>query len=196
LIASLGLAAGAFASTNIDDIFVLVGFLSDATYRPWGVVLGQYLGIGVLVAASVVCALVAMAIPGQYIGLLGFAPIAIGLARLWAGWRGDNGKIGEPAAQTGKSKVLGVAVVTVANGADNLGIYVPMFATRTAPDLALTVAVFGAMTGLWCAAAHFLVRQPGLRGPIRRWGRRVLPFVLIGLGAYILWESGSLHLLA
>jgi cadmium resistance protein CadD (predicted permease) len=48
-------SVAAFASTNIDDIFVLLGFFSAPAFRTRHVVLGQYLGIGALVAVSLVC---------------------------------------------------------------------------------------------------------------------------------------------
>lgn len=62
-----------FAVTNIDDIFVLILFFSqtDATFRPRHVVIGQYLGF---VSAPIV--------PDYIIGLLGLAPITLGIRRL------------------------------------------------------------------------------------------------------------------
>jgi len=43
-----------FAATNVDDIFVLLGFFSDSTFRVRQVVLGQFLGIVALTAGAVV----------------------------------------------------------------------------------------------------------------------------------------------
>jgi cadmium resistance protein CadD (predicted permease) len=193
-LASVGLAVATFASTNIDDIFVLVAFFSTPGYRSSSVALGQYLGIGTLVGVSLVCALAAVAIPAQYLGMLGLAPIAIGARKLWTGWRDRTVWKPDP-ARAGGRKLLTVAGVTVANGGDSLGIYIPMFATRTKPALTVTIAVFLVLTGLWCAVAHFLVRHPALGTPLRRWGHRVLPFVLIGLGVYILWSGESFSVL-
>jgi hypothetical protein len=54
LAATVTAAAGVFAVTNIDDIIVLtVLFLTSRSTgqpRPWQIVAGQYLGIGLLVA--------------------------------------------------------------------------------------------------------------------------------------------------
>jgi cadmium resistance protein CadD (predicted permease) len=191
---SVGLAVATFASTNMDDIFVLVGFFSAPGYRSSSVALGQYLGIGALVGVSLVCALAAAAIPAQYLGMLGLVPIAIGARKLWTGWRDRVAWKPDP-ARAGGRVLLTVAGVTVANGSDNLGIYIPMFATSTKRTLTVTIAVFVVLTGLWCAAAHFLVRQPSLGIPLRRWGHRLMPFVLVGLGAYILWNGESFTVL-
>ena len=45
LVGLLGLAIIVFASTNVDDIFVLLGFFSDRKFRPRQGAIGQYLGI-------------------------------------------------------------------------------------------------------------------------------------------------------
>ncbi len=57
------------------------------------------------------------------------------------------------------------------------------------PALAL---VFPAMTGLLCAAAFAVVRNPVLGERLPRWGRRALPWVLIALGLVILWGARGL----
>jgi cadmium resistance protein CadD (predicted permease) len=46
LLGLLGIAVVLFVSTNIDDVFVLLGFFSDPKVKFRHVVLGQYLGIG------------------------------------------------------------------------------------------------------------------------------------------------------
>lgn len=81
LLALIGLAVVAFASTNIDDVFILVGFFADRNFRAHDVVLGQYMGISTLYLISALAALVSLVIPASYIGLLGLAPIAIGIKK-------------------------------------------------------------------------------------------------------------------
>ena len=196
MLAALSIAVVAFVSTNIDGMLVLVGFLADPTYRTRTVVLGEYLGIGALVSVSLACALLVVAMPGEYVGLLGIAPIVIGLAKLRAAWQEQrDGAAPQRGGRAGRSKVLAVAGVTIANGGDNLGTYIPLFATSTTVHLLATVAVFAAMAALWCALAHLLVQHHALGALIRRWGSCALPFVLIVLGAYMLWQSGSVGLL-
>ena len=53
-----------------------------------------------------------------------------------------------------------------------------------------------AMTLAWCLAAWLLVDNPTLGKPARLYGHRALPFVLIGLGGFILYTSGAIDLLA
>ena len=196
MLSTLVVSAVAFASTNVDDIFVLLGFFADPAFRARHVVIGQYLGISALVAASLVCSLIAFVIPPSYLGLLGLLPIGIGVKKLWEARRGkeDSQEAGHPAP--GAHKILAVAAVTVANGGDNIGVYVPMLATQSRDETLVLIGVFAAMTGLWCLVAHFLVSHRALGGPIRRYGQRLLPWVLIAIGIAILLENGGSGALA
>ena len=83
------------------------------------------------------------------------------------------------------SQVFAVAGVTVANGGDNLGVYIPLFAgvPRLMP---LYAAVFAAMTALWCFAAYRIVQNRVIGTQLRRYGHVTLPTVLIALGLWIL----------
>lgn len=187
---------GLFAATNIDDLFVLLGFFADPKLRARHVVLGQYLGIGALYGISVIGSLISLVISPAYIGLLGLAPIAIGLKKLWELRQDADRSEEEPESQTAKpGNVVAVAAVTIANGGDNISIYTPLFATRSGFDVAVIGIVFVGMTAVWLAVAHWLVNHRTVGAPIRRYGRRVVPFVLIGLGILILSEAGTFGLL-
>jgi cadmium resistance protein CadD (predicted permease) len=100
----------------------------------------------------------------------------------------------EVRAGDGFAGVLSVAVVTFANGADNIGIYTPLFASSTLPEVLVTLTVFYLMLFLWCLAGYFIARQPAMAKLLGRYGHIVMPLVLIGLGVFIVLESGTLSL--
>jgi cadmium resistance protein CadD (predicted permease) len=187
------LAIALFASTNIDDLFVLLGLFSDPRYRRSDIVTGQYAGIAILFGVSVAASLISLVLAPEYVGLLGLAPIAIGLKRLLELRRGGAEEAG--AAVNPGANIVAVAAVTVANGGDNIGIYTPLFAIRPAADIAIVAIVFVAMTAAWLLVAYRLTVHPRLGAPIRRYGPRVVPFVLIGLGIMILAEAHTFALL-
>ncbi|MBN8953816.1 cadmium resistance protein CadD (predicted permease) [Rhizobium sp. WW_1] len=192
-----GVAIVMFASTNIDDIFVLLGFFADPKFRAKQIVIGQYLGIGILYGISVVASLLVLVIPAAYIGLLGFAPIYFGLRRLWELWNGietgDNPEDHEKAS-AGHGNIVAVTLVTLANGGDNLSVYTPIFATRSIYEILTMGCIFAVLTAIWLGAAHSLVNHPTLGAPIRRYGHRIVPFVLIVLGILILHEAETITL--
>ena len=193
----LGIAVVLFASTNVDDIFVLLGFFADPKFRPRQVVIGQYLGIAALYAASVLASLISHVIPAAYIGLLGLAPIFLGLKKLWMlqeGSGADDAPEDHEKVSAGHGNIVAVAAVTIANGGDNISIYTPLFATRAIDEIAVIAIVFVLMTALWLGVAHFLVNHPTIGRPIRRYGHRAVPFVLVALGTLILYEAGTVRL--
>ena len=197
--ALVGLAIALFVSTNVDDLLVLVGFFADPTFRDHEVVFGQYAGIAALFAVSVVASLLSLVIPRAYLGLLGIAAILIGAKKLLDLLRGRDKT--EQAAREfrlnsgAKGRTATVALATIANGGDNIGIYVPAFAVRSRYEIATIALMFVLMTALWCFAAHSIVNHPKLGAPIRRYGHYIAPFVFIGLGALVLHEAGSFGLL-
>ena len=84
-----------FASTNIDDIFLTMAFFADPRLDRRAVVAGKFLGIGVIVAVSTAAAACAMAVPPEWVALLGLAPLGLGLHRLWSAWRAQPGAADE-----------------------------------------------------------------------------------------------------
>jgi cadmium resistance protein CadD (predicted permease) len=196
--ALLGLAIALFASTNVDDAFVLVGFFADPRFRVRHIVIGQYAGITTLFAVSVVASLLSLVIPRPYLGPLGVAAILTGAKKLLDLYH-ERDKTEETLERHSNARANGrtatVALVTIANGSDNIGVYAPAFVIRSLYEIAVIALVFIVMTALWCFAAHSMVNHPKLGAPIRRYGRRVAPFVLIGLGIQILYQAGSFGLL-
>jgi len=71
LVSDLGIGIVVFASTNIDDMFLLAAFFADSQLRLRSIVIGQYLGIGALVLVSALAALLALTIPEGWVALLG-----------------------------------------------------------------------------------------------------------------------------
>ncbi|NJS10662.1 MAG: hypothetical protein HC789_09890 [Microcoleus sp. CSU_2_2] len=76
--------------------------------------------------------------------------------------------------------------VTIANGGDNIGIYLPLFASSDLPSLAVILAVFFLSIALWCYVAYLLTRQRAIANILTRYSQALVPFVLIGLGIFIL----------
>ena len=149
-------------------------------------VVGQYLGLAGLIAVSLVGYFAQLVIPKSWIGLLGLAPIVIGIKKLVDWKRGIE--VGTK-KRAGRGSVFTVAAVTFANGGDNIGIYVPLFATSDAQALIITLIAFRVLIAVWCALGYYLGKHPAVKRIVDRYGHILMPFVLIGLGIYILIES-------
>lgn len=202
----------AFTATNIDDIIILLLFFSqvNANFRRRHIVFGQYLGFTALILASLPGFLGGLIVPREWIGLLGLLPIAIGIKQLLnrepetaqvqtVASELEYDKSGNPIISSLSSilnpQTYKVAAVTVANGGDNISIYIPLFAGQQLASLGVILAVFFLMVGVWCAIAYLLTRQPTIAYILTRYGQPLVPFVLIGLGLFIMYERGTFNLL-
>jgi cadmium resistance protein CadD (predicted permease) len=188
----------AFTSTNIDDIFLLTLFYGNPGFRHGEIMAGQFLGISTLIALSLVGSLIGLIVDPSLIGLLGLIPIFLGIKGIWALWKNKDDKApGDDLDEEYKqSKVFTVAGVTIANGGDNIGIYVPLFATFDWADKITMVTVFLVMTFFWCMTAKYFVKHPYVARAVGKYGHMVTPFVLVLLGLFILYENGTLELLS
>ena len=191
LLSTMVAAVGVFAGTDVDDIIVLtVLFLAGRVAgRPTKVhvIVGQYLGIAALVAVSAIAAVGLLIVPQRWIGLLGLVPIALGIRGLVAAATDRDSDT--PVAAAG---VLSVAAVTVANGADNLSVFIPLFRTIGLGDSLLTVAVFAVMVAVWLAAAFWLGSHTRVVALVERFGHWLVPVVFVAIGALILIRSGPI----
>ncbi|MEG5163055.1 cadmium resistance transporter [Microcoleus sp. AT3-A2] len=201
LLTAISTGMTAFTATNLDDILILLLFFSqvNAVFRRRHIVFGQFLGFTALVLASLPGFFGRLIFPPDWIGMLGLLPIAIGLSRLLNSETDDSEVEGELEKSENSffsnflsPQTYSVAAVTVANGGDNIGIYVPLFASNTLESLAVVLTVFFGMVGVWCYAAYRLIQMRAIADTLTRYGNQLVPFVLIGLGMAILVKSGTL----
>ncbi|MBH8572451.1 cadmium resistance transporter [Nostocaceae cyanobacterium CENA369] len=211
LISTIIIGISAAFATTFDDNLYLTAFFGkvNRTFRARHIVLGEFVGFTALVMASLPGFLGGLILPEAWIGLLGFLPIAIGISHLLS-------KEEETAVQTvsvdvtpAKSQLrkrsllatlrdpqtYRVSAVTIANGGNNIGIYVPLFASSNLPSLGVILCVCYMTVGVWCFLSYNLTRNPLMAPVLARYGRKVFPFVLIWVGFSILMKSGSFQLL-
>ncbi|HEY2886707.1 MAG TPA: cadmium resistance transporter [Rhizomicrobium sp.] len=194
MIATALLAAVAFAATNIDGAFVLLAFFSRPNVKHAHVVAGTYIGMAVLVIAAMMLAAVSAVLIPNDLGLLGALPVLIGLRQFWTAWIGRGAGIVDISPGAGAFEVVElVAIRTVANGGDNIAVYIPLFAGRSLSAQVLMCVVFAILVGVWCLGARWLVEHSTFVAQIRRWGRWVTPIVLISLGVLIFFFSAALR---
>ena len=197
----------AFAATNIDDIIILLIFFSqiDRNFRSRHIFMGQYLGFAAIIILSLPGFFGGLVVQREWIGLLGIIPIAMGIKQLVNRTEEStevqtvNTEQSHPQSSFLLSilhpNTYKVAAVTFANGGDNISIYIPLFAGQNIVGLGIILAVFFVMVGVWCCIAYLLNRQAHISDILSRYGQAIVPFVLIGLGLFIMYERGTFNLL-
>ena len=205
--ALVGIGIAAFASTNIDDLLILMAFFATPKFSPFQIVLGQYIGMGSLIVVSLLGLLIALVVPRNLIGLIGLFPIAIGIKELLELHKKSNddnnnkdNEEEEEEKELAKRDLqrsrkiayvpfLTVAAVTFSRG-EEIGIYTSLFATNNEVSQIITlVSVVMVLTGFWCGLANYFINHSFLADRFRHIAARLLPFVLIGLGIYVMAEA-------
>lgn len=169
-----------FLATNLDDLLVLMllwGMARDA--RDGGkIILGQYLGIGLTVGISLLAAMGLTIVPDKYIRLLGLVPLALGIRALIHREEEKD----EPL----KMGVLSVTLLALADGGDNLGVYIPLFRSISWEQTMVTLGIYSVLVVLWCLMARGLTELPGVGTLLEKGKRWLVPVVFLGLGIWIL----------
>lgn len=206
IITAISTAIAAFIATNLDDILILTILFTQVNklFRRRHIVIGQYLGFSLLILASLTGFLGSFFVPIHWIRFLGLVPVVLGIVNIFQGEEEEDNNI-ETVLETSKSSPLiswlspqtcGVAALTIANGSDNIGIYVPLFASSSLSNLVTIVSVFLILVGVWCFTAHQLTNLPAIANLITSHGSHFVPCVLIGLGVFMIKESLPLAFLA
>jgi cadmium resistance protein CadD (predicted permease) len=175
----LSASVATFAATNIDDAFLLTLFFARRIPAR-RIVAGQYLGFAAIVGVSLVGAWAALKIPYRWVHFLGILPLAIGIKHLLSARRTDAGQL-----RPSKESAASIALFTLSNGADNIGVYVPFFVIGRA-QLWLILVAYASLVGVWCLVGRWLGRRPVILRLVDRWGHWAVPLIFITLGVYTL----------
>lgn len=195
--AFFGQAAGMSAATTIDDVLVLAVFFGQVNGNRAAIariVLGEYLGFGVILAISVIGAL----LPRSAIPYAGLVPVLLGLRAAWLAWgahrANDDVDEGIGKTKTSGMGVVQVALISFANGGNNIGVYIPVFAVVGTSATIGYVVVFLLGVAVWCIIGWYFASRPAITRALSRWGHLLLPVVLIGIGFGILIKGGAFGL--
>jgi cadmium resistance protein CadD (predicted permease) len=157
------------------------------------IVVGQYLGFGGILLASLAVTLGAgLFLPDDAIPYFGLIPLLLGLYAAWQVWR--NGDDDDDTMAERPVSAWVVAAVTFANGGDNIGVYVPVFLSVSTSALVAYCVVFLALVVVLVLAAKFVATRKPIAEVLERWEHILFPLVLIGLGLVILIEGGAFGL--
>lgn len=220
LVSAVTVGAATAMATTFDDNLYLAMFFSRTNhrFRPLHIVVGEYLGFSLLIGISLSGFLIGRVVDSAWLGLLGLLPISIGVNTLLARQSSRESSSTGPMSHSGRDRgrdlthscpgeprsrpltlwralvdrrTYQVTAVSVANGGNNIAIYIPLFASCSLPRLGVILLVCYAAIGLWCFNSWCLIRQPQTAVLMSRTIARIVPFVLIALGLSILMRNGT-----
>ena len=192
-------AIGVYISTSIDYLIILIILFAQLSQnkQKWHIYAGQYLGTGLLVGASFVAAYVVNFVPEPWmVGLLGLIPIYLGIrfAIVGEGEEEEEEEIIERLEQSKANQLFWtVTLLTIASGGDNLGIYIPYFASLDWSQTLVALLVFAIGIIIFCELSRVLSSIPLISETIEKYQQIIVPLVFIPLGLYIMYESGTIE---
>lgn len=193
-------AIGVYISTSIDYLIVLIILFAQLSQnkQKWHIYAGQYLGTGLLVGVSLVAAYVVNFVPEAWmVGLLGLIPIYLGIrfAIVGEGEEEEEEEIIERLEQSKANQLFWtVTLLTIASGGDNLGIYIPYFASLDWAQTLVALLMFAIGIIIFCELSRVLSSIPLISETIEKYKRIIVPLVFIPLGLYIMYESGTIEI--
>lgn len=189
---AVGTACSTFAITNIDDMFVLVTFFTEAstsrTTTPLKITLGQYIGFSVIMIVSMIGFGASLVLPSEPIGFLGLMPILLGI------WKSfdlvvPSEEESQQSNLAGAKSIFKVAIITVMNGGDNIGTYIPLFSQAKGAEIAVYVVIYYILLGVWCLVGFLVIKQKHILRIAQKYASIVVPFLYAGLGIFIIVKS-------
>ncbi len=158
-------AIGVYISTSIDYLIILIILFAQLSQnkQKWHIYAGQYLGTGLLVGASLVAAYVVNFVPEEWmVGLLGLIPIYLGIRFAIVGeGEEEEEEIIERLEQSKANQLFWtVTLLTIASGGDNLGIYIPYFASLDWSQTLVALLVFVIGIIIFCEISRMLSSIP------------------------------------
>ncbi|PAY43318.1 CadD family cadmium resistance transporter [Ligilactobacillus salivarius] len=192
-------AIGVYISTSIDYLIILIILFAQLSQnkQKWHIYAGQYLGTGLLVGVSLFAAYVVNFVPEEWmVGLLGLIPIYLGIrfAIVGEGEEEEEEEITERLEQSKANQLFWtVTLLTISSGGDNLGIYIPYFASLDWAQTLVALLVFAIGVLIFCELSRVLSSIPLISETIGKYKRIIVPLVFILLGLYIMYESGTIE---
>ena len=184
-----GVVALAFASTNMDNLLLLVSWLFAGAMPAGRLFAGYGLGMLGVLAVSVLMGLAGYLFPIEYLGYLGVIPMLLGLRLLIGNLsHAFPGTGAEPSAVGG---VLAVAATQLSNGVDTVLVFAPLLADSRLLFDAQIALLFVILFCLWFLLARVISLRARRLPAIERLGRWLAPVVMIGVGFYILSNTAT-----
>lgn len=179
-----------FACTNIDDILILTILYTQVRKlkNVFQIIIGQYLGLGILIFLSILGSMGTHLFSKKYIELWGFFPLSLGLHALILNFSRKPDEDPQYSVQI-PLHIPAIMLLTLSNGSDNIAVYIPLFSNCTSSESAIILISFILLIGVWCCLGYLLSTHRYLKQLILKYQNILVPFILIFLGASILFKG-------
>jgi len=199
MITAILTAIAAYISTSVDEIPIL--FMLYTKKRSRGsartITFSYFFGTLILISLGLLGAFGLGFIPQKWMmGIFGLVPLIMGIKAMITG-DGDEEEGAEKAMQKYGSLGIQVLAVTFALGADDFGVYAPLFASLAGWEILVMIVVFILCTALLCLVSYKLTSIKPLSEFMEKYERWIIGILFSAIGIFILQECGTIaHFMA
>jgi len=102
---------------------------------------------------------VSLVLPSEQIGFLGLLPILLGVWKSLDIMIPMPNSISDTTKSDGIQSIFKVAAITVMNGGDNIGTYIPLFSHVKRAEIATYNVVYCILLGVWCLVGFLVMKE-------------------------------------
>jgi cadmium resistance protein CadD (predicted permease) len=184
ILTALLLAPVAYVSTNVDNLLVL-GALAQGSCAEKTIRGGFIIASAAVLFLSLSFVVLGYFVPPSAIGYLGVVPIALGVRQLLA-------NVLDASTHTYDGVTIpAVSMVLIANSSDTIAVFGPLFAESQLAVLITLAAGFVVAASGWLLLALQVHMSIGRSATLATLSRRASPIIMIGIGSYVLMNTGT-----
>lgn len=186
------LTISGFFGTNLENVVILITVYCARPVSIQAVRLGFILGSLLLLAISLLFLIIADWLPIRYLGLLGLIPLSIGLYELYKNFTSDGAKTTLAPLDYPRAKIaIPSALLMLANGGDTVAVFAPLFAETEQIGVIVMAITFIILTLLLSYFVGLICIHPQLSKPLKVYGPKLSPYIMIAIGIYIMFNTGT-----
>jgi cadmium resistance protein CadD (predicted permease) len=194
VITLLGLVAGSFVATNMDNLLILVVLLGANARRRSAVLLGFLCSNIAVICVSALGVAVGSVLGAGLIGYLGLAPLLLGCHMLYKSWSGQHAEdAAEKAPSNGTEPKIWLTtfVLMFSNSGDSIAVFLPLLAESGRAAILVIVCSYLVMAMLWGTLSYLISGQRELAKRIEHRAEKIVPWIMIAVGIYILMDTAT-----
>ena len=187
------LVVTSFVATNLDNLLLLVFLVGNSPNGRISVLLGYIISVILVIVVSGLGLALGTVINPSLVGYLGIAPLTMGCYLLY-----QQHKSGEAKAKnamqnvTGKAPIWLVSIVLMfSNSADSIAVLLPLLAESGGTSIKVVIIAYLTCCLFWCALSVSIVSRPELADRISHHGGKLVPWIMMAVGIYVLMDTGT-----
>jgi cadmium resistance protein CadD (predicted permease) len=189
-----GLVFGTFIATNIDNLLLLVMLLGANPNRRLAVLGGFLVSCAAVLGACAAALVLSAFFQPDVLGYLGLAPLLMGIHMLYQLYTRDTVEQTQVELESSDSPariLLASFLLLFSNSSDSIAVFLPLFAESNRASTPVLLSAYLAVAILWGILSYSIAGRKELALLIEHRAEKLVPWIMIGVGIYILMDTAT-----